>query len=429
MSGEPGGEGALPNDTPQNNLGDFLVMKFVLTVTMLALCSLSLAENPSANNQPEAAAAVAPAAKAKKFTALHVFTGTPDGAFSEAPLVQDADGNLYGTTLLGGGTDGTVFKVDKNGNEAILFNFFNTVSGAGNASGLLLDAAGNLYGVADEGPGGAGVLFRLDKNSDFEILHTFQGGFNNKAKVPAGGVIMDRAGNLYGATLAGGLGPFPGFGTVYRVDPTGKFTVLYSFQGKSDGANPQGPLVRDADGNLYGAATAVDSGGTIKGKIFKLAPDGTLTVLHTFMGGKDGSGPQGGLLMDNAGNLFGSAIKGGDSDKGTMFEITKSGKFKRLYSFTGGADGNSPNGGLVQDPEGNIYGTTQSGPCQFFLGTVYKLSPTHMLTVLHSFRGLEDGAIPLAGLIRDSAGNLYGTTSTNFLIRPVQGGGVFKIAP
>ena len=402
--------------------------KAVLAIIVLAVGSLALAESPSANHQSKNAAAVARPATAKKFTVLHVFEGTPDGEFSEAPLVQDADGNLYGTTTSGGGDNGTVFKVDKNGNESVLFRF-NGIDGGFPTSGLTLDAAGNLYGVAEEGPGGAGVAFRLDKNNNETILHVFQGGFNSEPKGPVGSFIMDEAGNLYGVTEAGGHGAFPGFGTIYRLDPTGKFSVLYEFRGKADGSNPQGPLVRDAHGNLYGVATAVDSGGTIKGTVFKLTPGGKFTVLHTFTGGADGSGPQAGLLMDNAGNLFGSAIQGGDSGDGTVFEITKSGTFTRLYSFTGGADGRSPNGGLVQDPAGNIYGTTQIGPRKFFLGIVFKLSPAHELTVLHSFKGLKDGAVPLAGLIRDSAGNLYGTTFKNFLIQQVQGGGVFKIKP
>jgi uncharacterized repeat protein (TIGR03803 family) len=373
------------------------------------------------------AAAVVLPATAQTFTPLHEFKGNPDGAFPRGPLVQDANGNLYGTTTGGGGvSEGTVFKLDTAGHESVLLSF-NNVNGLLPASGVILDVAGNLYGTADGGPGGAGVLFRLDKNGNATNFHVFQGGFDSEAGVPAGGVITDEAGNFYGATLAGGLGPFPGFGTVYRVDPTGNFTVLYKFHGNPDGAGPQGPLVRDADGNLYGAA--VEGGTKNKGTVFKIDRNGNLTVLHNFRGGRDGSGPQGGLLMDNAGNLYGSAIKGGDSSSGTVFEITNIGRFKRLYSFTGGSDGNSPNGGLVRDPDGNIYGTTQSGPNQDFLGTVFKLSRTRTLTVLHTFEGLEDGAVPLSGLIRDSAGNLYGTAFKNFLIQPVQGGSVFKIKP
>jgi uncharacterized repeat protein (TIGR03803 family) len=213
---------------------------------------------------------------------------------------------------------------------------------------------------------------------------------------------------------------------VYQGDPTGKFTVLYNFQGKSDGKEPRGPLVRDADGNLYGVAVEdLQEQGTI----FKLATNGTLTVLHTFTGGKNGGKPQPGLLLDNAGNLFGSTSTGGDSDDGTVYEITKGGKFKRLYSFKGKSDGNSPNGGLIQDPDGNIYGTTQQAPRGVFNGSVFKLSKAGKLTVLHTFKGGRDGAVPLAGLIRDNAGNLYGTTVKNFLIRHVQGGSIFKITP
>jgi uncharacterized repeat protein (TIGR03803 family) len=401
--------------------------KFVLAITVLAFCSLSLAENASANHQSDAATGVRPAT-APQFTVLHVFNGGPgDGSRPHAGVVRDAAGNLYGTTFTGGGLDeGTVYKLNTAGHVRVLFTF-NNLNGSFPESGLILDKAGNLYGTAEEGPGGAGVLFRLDKNGNEEILHAFQGGFNNNPGVPAGGVIMDEVGNLYGATLAGGRGPFPGFGTLYQVDPSAKFTVLHDFQGKADGAQPQGPLVRDADGNFYGAALA--GGKNNQGTIFKLATNGTLTVLHTFTGGTDGSGPQAGLLMDNARNLFGSATKGGDSGNGTVFEITKSGRFKRLYSFTDGSDGKNPNGELVQDADGNIYGTTQSGPGLDALGTVFKLDRAHTLAVLHSFKAGRDGASPLAGLMRDSAGNLYGTTIKNGLIRRVQGGSIFKITP
>ena len=374
-----------------------------------------------------ATAAIVPAT-AQTFTALHVFNGTPDGAFSEAPVVQDAAGNLFGTTTSGGGDNGTVFKIDASGHESVLFSFNGSNGGFPN-SGLILDKAGNLYGTAEEGPGGAGVVFRVDPNGNEEILHAFQGGFNTESANPSGGVIMDAAGNLFGATISGGLGPFPGFGTLYSLDPAGNFTVLYKFQGQSDGANPQGPLVRDAQGNLYGVAPATDTAGKVRGTVFKLAPDGTLTVLHTFTGGKDGSAPQGGLLLDNLGNLFGAAGGGGDTGNGTIFEITKAGTFRRLYSFKGTSDGKNPNGELVRDSAGNIFGTAQSGPNQFVLGTVFELSRTGTLTVLHTFTGNNDGAVPLAGLIRDRAGNLFGTTVKNFLIQQVQGGGVFRVKP
>jgi uncharacterized repeat protein (TIGR03803 family) len=369
------------------------------------------------------AAVVVQSSAAQTFKTLHVFTGSPDGAFSQAPVVRDANGNLYGTTTSGGNGSGTVFKVDKNGLESILYTFRDSSrDGIFPSSSLLLDAAGNLYGTALGGPG-AGVLFRVDKNGNEETLHDFEGGAGSDAAVPSGGVIRDEAGNFYGVTLFGRRG----FGALYQIDPSGTLTVLHDFDGKSDGARPQGTLARDADGNFYGVA--VEGGRKNKGTVFKLASNGEFTVLHTFTGGKDGSGPQGGLLLDSAGNLFGSAIAGGLSGNGTVFEITKAGRFKRLYSFTGGIDGAAPNAGLVQDPDGNIYGTTQIGPDGFFLGTVFKLSRTRVLTVLHTFAGLEDGAVPIAGVIRDSSGTLYGTTVRNFLIQPIQGGSVFKIKP
>lgn len=393
--------------------------KLVLILTVLAFCAFSFAEGSSAagaNSQSKADAG-------PTFDVLHVFNGgAKDGANPAGPVIQDANGNLYGTTLQGGAnSEGTVYKLNKAGHVRVLVTF-NNANGSFPDSGLVFDKVGNLYGTAVEGPGGSGVLFRVDKDGNEEIVHAFQGGQDSEAAVPTGGVTIDEAGNLYGTTLFGA----PGFGTVYQVDPTGKFTVLYTFKGKSDGVEPRGPLVRDADGNLYGVAVEDLKE---KGTIFKLATDGTLSVLHTFVGGQNGGKPQPGLLLDKAGNLFGSTLTGGDSGKGTLFEITNNGEFKRLYSFKGKADGNSPNGGLIQDADGNIYGTTQNGPRKFALGTVFKLNSAGKLTVLHSFRGGKDGAVPLAGLMRDNAGNLYGTAVKNFLIRQVQGGSVFKITP
>ncbi len=370
-----------------------------------------------------AAGSIRPAS-AQTFTVLHVFKGSPDGQFPAASLVRDAAGNLYGTTENGGrDDDGTVFKVNPAGHERVLFSFHRT-DGLLPSSNLILDEAGNLYGTTLGGPG-AGAVFRVSKTGEEHILHVFQAGENSDAALPVGGVIMDDAGNLYGATVLGGLG----FGALYKIDPTGQFSVLYKFQGQADGANPEGPLVRDADGNLYGSAPGRASDFLIPGTVFKLAPDGTFSVLHRFTGGLDGKGPQGGLLRDKAGNLFGSALSGGDARAGTLFEITRSGKFRRLYSFTGKKDGANPNGELVQDPQGNLYGTAERGPGELSLGTVFKLDQAHKLRVLYTFKGLRDGAVPVAGLIRDRSGNLYGTAAENLPNRLVQGGSVFKITP
>jgi uncharacterized repeat protein (TIGR03803 family) len=366
-------------------------------------------------------AVVVRTATAQTFTVLHEFGGV-DGANPLAPLVQDAAGNLYGTTAGGGSSNfGAVFKVDKTDAESVLLSF-DITNGSFPASGLLLDKAGNLYSTALGGPGGSGVAYRLSKTGKEKILYAFQGGKGSKAAVPSGNVLMDKAGNMYGAAMRGGLG----VGVLYKISPRGKLTVLYTFKDKSDGGVPQGPLVQDADGNLYG--TALDNGNQLNGNVFKLDKNRKLTVLHTFTGGSDGSVPYGGLLMDSAGNLYGNAFTGGDSGQGTVFEITKKGTFKRLYSFTGGEDGANPIGQLVQDAKGNLYGTASVGGAFVFYGTVFKLDRTGRLTVLHAFTGGKDGANPFAGVIRDSTGTLYGTAEQNFLFNQ-RDGNVFKVTP
>ena len=161
--------------------------------------------------------------------------------------------------------------------------------------------------------------------------------------------------------------------------------------------------------------------------MFKLAANGELTVLHTFSGGKDGAVPQAGLLLDAAGTLFGTTFGGGNSKHGTVFKITKDGTYTVVHRLTD-KEGENPNGGLVEDPAGNLYGTAQLGGAHS-LGTVFQLSQDGTLKVLHAFKGLQDGASPFAGLFRDDAGHLYGTTVKNFLIQIVQGGNVFEITP
>src|SRR5262249_15947001 len=157
------------------------------------------------------------------------------------------------------------------------------------------------------------------------------------------------------------------------------------------------------------------------GVVFKITKDRTFTVLHTFAGGADGAIPRGGLLLDKNGILFGAAAEGGFAQNGTIYEISSDGVYTILHRFTN-PEGQNPNGGLGEDESGKIFGTTQQGGDQT-LGTVFELSPEGSVHVLHNFQGLEDGARPLAGLFRDSAGHLYGTTPRNFLLNHVQGGG------
>jgi uncharacterized repeat protein (TIGR03803 family) len=382
-----------------------------------------------------------PSAQAQTFTALHQFNGgliggLSDGANPEGALLRDAAGNLFGTTFAGGIGEGVAFKLDSTGRETILFTFNDFVSGGFPASPLIQDQVGNLYGIADGGPGGAGVVFRLSQQGEETLLFEFQGGSGPQPKVPSGWILMDKTGNIFGTTLAGGRGNClfgSGCGTVFRLDPAGALRVLHNFNGGPGGGEPLGPLVQDAAGNLYGVA---QQGGDLScpefpqvgcGTVFKLAKNGAFTVLHTFKGGADGAAPQPGLLLDPAGNLFGTAGRGGNSENGTVFKISSNGTYTILHRFTG-KDGTNPNGGLVSDSAGSLYGTTQIGG-RNALGTVFRLDPAGRLKVLHDFTGGDDGASPLAGVILDAAGNLYGTAVKNFLIQRVQGGNVFVITP
>jgi uncharacterized repeat protein (TIGR03803 family) len=381
--------------------------------------------------------ASAPWAHGQTFTVLHSFKGGTDGEFPSGGVVRDTAGNLYGTTASGGAfNNGTVFKLDTTGKETVLYSFTGGADGAIPLAGMIRDAAGNLYGTTEHGGDltcgsgvGCGTVFKLDKTGKETVLYSFTGGADGAE--PVAGVIMDKAGNLYGTTQYGG--PFSS-GTVFKVDTTGKETVLYTFtggRGGTDGYFPEG-LIGDAAGSLYGITQL---GGNFSfGTVFKLDGTGKETVLYRFTGGSSGDQPVGGVILDNAGNLYGATQGGGTSFAGTVFKLNTTGKKTVLYSFLGGADGVYPAAGVIADAAGNLYGTTQyGGGLNCFgdgCGTVFKLEKTGKETVLYSFTGGADGASPVAGLVRDSAGNLYGTAY--FGGDPLCSGGcgvVFKIAP
>jgi uncharacterized repeat protein (TIGR03803 family) len=218
-----------------------------------------------------------------------------------------------------------------------------------------------------------------------------------------------------------------------------KETVLYSFKGGSDGSNPAAGLIVDSSGNLYG--TTFNGGGGSGcgsdfgcGTAFKLAPDGTETVLHAFTGGSDGGLPEAGLIADGSSNLYGTAYQGGASNLGVVFKLAPDGTETVLYSFKGGGDGGVPAGTLIADSSGNLYGTTSEGGGSGCFGngcgTVFKLAPDGTETVLHAFTGGSDGAHPNVALIADGAGNLYGTTGGGGITLCYEGcGTVFKLAP
>jgi uncharacterized repeat protein (TIGR03803 family) len=363
-----------------------------------------------------------PSAQAQTLKVLHTFKGAKDGANSYAGLVRDSVGNLYGTTSSGGVGFGTVFKLDKTGKETVLYSFTDQVDGAYPAAAVIRDAVGSLYGTtlsSASGTGG-GTVFKLDPTGKLITLHSFTG--SPDGANPLAGLLSDKAGNLYGTTYDGGTGcSAPGCGTVFKLDKNGKETVLYNFKGgASDGAGPEASMIRDASGNLYGTTfygdgvTCNGSDGVGCGTVFKLNKTGKETVLYRFAGGFDGENPTSALVLDAAGNLYGTTYSGQPLGFGVVFMIDKSGKETVLHTFAGHPDGTNPQAGLVRDSAGNFYGTTANGgilgcALQEGCGTIFKVDKNDQETVLYSFTGGADGANPMGGLVQDAHGNLYGT--------------------
>jgi uncharacterized repeat protein (TIGR03803 family) len=309
------------------------------------------------------------------------------------------------------------------------FNSNNNVDG-GDPSGDLILVKGVLYGTTTNGGNHHnGTVFKVAPTGTETILYNF--GTNTvDGKQPMAGLVRDGAGNIYGTTFTGGTTGTKG--TVFKV--TGKKEkLLHNFTGTPDGEAPLfGSMVLDSGGNLYGT-TNVGGKGTCSngcGTVFKINSAGKETILHSFQNnGKDGMNPYGGLILDSTGNLYGTTNNGGNTRFGTVFTInTSTGKEKVLHSFKQ-SDGQGPLSRLVRDSGGNLYGTTYSGGVGSS-GTVFKLTPSGHLTTLYSFTGLTDGGFPWGGLVLDAKGNLYGTTTSG-------GGGscsggcgvIFKVAP
>jgi uncharacterized repeat protein (TIGR03803 family) len=319
-------------------------------------------------------------------------------------------------------------------------HFFGSgTDGAHPAAALIPGTHGMLYGTTGgggsggcgkNGSTGCGTVFSLAPDGTVTILYAFQ---NNGDGLDPSALVRDGAGNLYGVTNTGGDGSAcdSGCGTVFKLTPDGTETILHSFQGVADGARPDG-LNIDADGNLYGVTA---SGGFKKhdhnpngyGTVFKITSDGTYSILYAFVGGDDGALPLGNLALDGAGNLYGTTLQGGDN-LGTVFKLTPGGVRTTLHSFTGSPDGSGPEGGVIIDGAGNLYGTTASGGTAS-RGTVFKVDAAGTESILYFFSG-PDGEVPEAGVILDGAGNLYGDTVEGGTGNCTNGCGVvFSIAP
>jgi len=380
-------------------------------------------------------------------TVLYAFTNNAgDGAGPATGLVLDPSGNLYGATSMGGSGFGTIFQwtpaAGLGWKENLLVSFGGNISS--NPSTLIRDAAGNFYGTTSTGgASGEGTVFELyyAGNGGWKerVIHSFDyfgqvDGFN-----PAAGLLFDAAGNLYGTTLYGGNGLCTsggykiGCGTVFeltRVTGGWKENVLYNFHNDgTDGVNADSSLLFDTSGNLYGTTFYGGGGNCLDSKgnevgcgvVFELTPIGggewSETLPHTFANnGTDGVWPGSGLSIDPGGNLYGMTRGGGVYGGGTVFELANDGSWTETlaHSFGNGTDGSKPLGGLAFDNAGNLYGTTETGGANSW-GTAFELTPSGgswTETVLHSFNvDGTDGILPYDTLIRDPAGNLYGTTA------------------
>ncbi len=302
--------------------------------------------------------------------------------------------------------------------ETVLYRFQGGGSGQGPDSNLVADGAGNLYGTTYMG--GAdnyGAVFELTAAGAESVIYSFQNGSDGDGPR---NLVMDGTGNLYGISFGGKYG----YGTIFEMTRAGRLTTLYSFQGGADGGYPLGQLVVNPKGDVYGTT---EIGGDLScgsgqgcGTVFEVKAGGGETALYAFegVGVGDGQTPEGGVIMDGAGNLLGTTRSGGTDAGdcvsyggcGTVFELDAKGQEKILYAFQGGSDGMLPEAGVVADSQGNLYGDTGDGCNESGFGCIFKFAPDGAETILYRFGGGSDGMWPLENLILDGKGNLYGMT-------------------
>lgn len=342
-------------------------------------------------------------AQANTFKVVHAFNGTTDGYYSYASLLSNGKGKFYGTASAGGTSGyGTIFEVARDGTETVLHNFVYS-DGDVPYGGLIRDSSGNLYGTTYQGGAyNGGVVFKLARDGVLTTLYSFTGGSDGAS--PESSVLMDSAGNLYGTAAYGGNGCCNG--TVFEIAANGTETTLYQFTGGSDGSLPQAGVIQDNAGNLYGTTTL--GGSSNNGVVFKLATNNAETVLYSFTGGADGGQPVGGLISDEAGNLYGTT-SGGGTGSGVVFKVAADGTETTLYTFQGGTDGSNPEGALYLNKFGDLFGTTVSGGANG-AGTVFEISAAGTESILYSFTGGSDGTGPY-GSLTPYKGHLYSTTS------------------
>lgn len=440
-------------------------------LTVLTACGGGGGAAPPPAPPPASPPPAPPPAPQATVSYLHVFSIQPgDGAQPEAALLQASDGSFYGITLSGGGNAcmdmpnscGTVFRMTPDGKVTIVHAFgASATDGHWPAGPLIQGRDGALYGLtARGGLHGAGTAYRIAPDGSYSVLHSF-GAEPASGKVPTGRLLQASDGNFYGATATGGANhcsqiPEAGgnCGTLFRLTPAGQRTTLHSFGGSvADGVTPNGSLLQAADGNFYGTTVTggANSCSSVMppnpnscGTVFRMTPDGTVTVTHSFgayFG--DGIAPQGPLIQGRDGALYGTTGSGGGSGNcgaifgcGTVFRLPMDGSLSILYAFAkqSHADGSGPVPYLIQARDGNFYGSTRSGGASggSSTGTAFKLTPNGALTTLHSFGPLNTQPTdPGGGLIEGSDGAFYGITVSNGRLGAVGArwgaGAVFKL--
>jgi uncharacterized repeat protein (TIGR03803 family) len=364
-----------------------------------------------------ALAAFSLSAWAQTFKVLHSFDGT-EGSGPTTPLIQATDGTLYGTTYDGGAFGaGTLFTITPGGTLATLYSFCaesDCRDGRWPTAPLIQATDGNFYGTTYAGgASGKGTVFKITPSGTLTTLYSFcsQNGCVDGDE-SYGGLVQATDGNFYGTAFLGGA---YGYGTIFKITPTGVLTTLHSFCAPTQYSCPDGGwlaagLIQATDGNLYG--TTLGGGAYTWGTVFRITLSGAFTRLYSFPGGTGGAQPEAPLIQGIDGNFYGTTYAGGASGGGTVFKITPGGTLTTLYSFCSQsdcADGDAPEAGLIQATDGNLYGATYGSK-----GSIFKLTLSGALTTMRQFHGM-DGAFPDAALVQDTNGRFYGTTSSGGL--------------
>lgn len=337
-----------------------------------------------------------------------------DGVHSQSDLIQAADGNFYGMAYSGGvNFSGTIFKITSTGTFTVLRSLV-SADGINPYGNLLQGTDGNFYGMTSgSGPNGGGTIFKITPTGTLTVLHALK--TTTEGGNPRGSLVTGTDGNYYGLTNTG-AGIF--FGTLFKITPSGTFTLLSQFNGAStEGNAPFETLVKGSDSAYYGTAS---SGGVYNyGTIFKIC-GGAISILHSFNRAVDGAAPKGSLIQGTDNNFYGTASDGGTGSGGTIYKMTAGGTFTVLKNLSSAADGSNPQGSLLQASDGNFYGMNSSGGTGS-AGTIFKITPAGVYGVLRHLVSATDGSNPEGSLAQGSDGNFYGTTYSN--------GRIFKITP